>query len=243
MISIRHGEYQLYSLTNKVIVCEMLAKYKASFTDRVWRATRKGWKNYKSEPQNRNTGLKPLRTSLTIIVISVLLLIVAGIDNKVLADSLQDGASKQRIGNYDVEMITDPKSPVVGSSISILLRISGVNGDHLVDVPATIRIVKDGAEIQQTNPIIVPFGHYTHHFTFEQSGRYTVYVDINDYTYSGEILTFTFFINVAGTYDYLFVVAPVGVGIAVATIILLAFVKKKMTERRNKQQSKAKEAD
>jgi hypothetical protein len=192
---------------------------------------------------NRNTGLKPLRTSLTIIVISVLLLIVAGIDNKVLADSLQDGASKQRIGNYDVEMITDPKSPVVGSSISILLRISGVNGDHLVDVPATIRIVKDGAEIQQTNPIIVPFGHYTHHFTFEQSGRYTVYVDINDYTYSGEILTFTFFINVAGTYDYLFVVAPVGVGIAVATIILLAFVKKKMTERRNKQQSKAKEAD
>ena len=35
MISIRHGEYQLYSLTNKDIVCEMLAKYKASFTDRV----------------------------------------------------------------------------------------------------------------------------------------------------------------------------------------------------------------
>ena len=35
MISIRYGEYQLYSLTNKDIVCEILAKYKASFTDRV----------------------------------------------------------------------------------------------------------------------------------------------------------------------------------------------------------------
>jgi len=35
MISIRHDEYQLYSLTNKDIVCEMLAKCKASFTDRV----------------------------------------------------------------------------------------------------------------------------------------------------------------------------------------------------------------
>jgi len=35
MISIRYGEYQLYSLTNKDIVCEVLAKYKASFTDRV----------------------------------------------------------------------------------------------------------------------------------------------------------------------------------------------------------------
>ena len=78
----------------------------------------------------------------------------------------------------------------------------------------------------------MPFGHYTHHFTFEQGGRYTVYVDINDYTYSGEILTFTFFINVAGTYDYLFVVVPIGVGIAVATIILLTFVKKKRTEKK-----------
>ena len=242
MISIRHGEHQLYSLTNKASVrCGLNTRQALLIGSGELRG--KDGRTISPSRSNRNTGLKPLRTSLTIIVISVLLLIVAGIDNKVLADSLQDGASKQRIGNYDVEMITDPKSPVVGSSISILLRISGVNGDHLVDVPATIRIVKDGAEIQQTNPIIVPFGHYTHHFTFEQSGRYTVYVDINDYTYSGEILTFTFFINVAGTYDYLFVVAPVGVGIAVATIILLAFVKKKMTERRNKQQSKAKEAD
>jgi DNA-binding transcriptional ArsR family regulator len=35
MISIRYGEYQLYSLTNRDIVCEVLAKYTASFTDRV----------------------------------------------------------------------------------------------------------------------------------------------------------------------------------------------------------------
>jgi DNA-binding transcriptional ArsR family regulator len=35
MISIRYGEYQLYSLTNRDIVCEVLAKYKSSFTDRV----------------------------------------------------------------------------------------------------------------------------------------------------------------------------------------------------------------
>jgi hypothetical protein len=35
MISKRHGEYQHYSLTNKDIVCEMLAKYKVSFTDGV----------------------------------------------------------------------------------------------------------------------------------------------------------------------------------------------------------------
>ncbi len=175
--------------------------------------------------------MKRLLTLLA-IVISALLLNGIGVD-KALADSLQNGATKQRIGNYDVEMTTDPESPIVGSSTSVLIRISGVNGDHLVDVPMTIRIVKDGTQIQQTNPIIVPFGHYTHQFVFDQGGRYTVYLDINDYMYSGEILTFTFFINVAGTFDYLlFVVSPIGVVIAVATVGLLAFMKKKGNKKK-----------
>jgi hypothetical protein len=176
--------------------------------------------------------LKPLFALLTIVILGILLFVV-GVD-KALADSLQNAAYKQRIGNYDVEMTTDPKSPVVGSSTSILIRITGVNGDHLVDVPITIRIVKDGSEIQRTNPIIVPYGHYTHQFAFEQGGRYTIYVDINDYMYSGEILTFTFFTNVAGTFDYLYIAAPIAVAIAVAVVILLAFVKKNRNNKRKK---------
>jgi predicted transcriptional regulator len=35
MISVKYGEYQLYSLTNKETVFEVLAKYKASFSDKV----------------------------------------------------------------------------------------------------------------------------------------------------------------------------------------------------------------
>ena len=161
-----------------------------------------------------------------------LLLLFVEVD-QALADSLQDGAYKQRIGNYDVEMTTDPKSPVVGSSTSIMIRISGVNGDHLVDVPTTLRIVKDGTQILRTNPIIVPFGHYTHQFAFEQAGSYAVYVDINDYLYSGEILTFTFFVNVVGTFDYLYVAAaPIAVAIAVAIAIILIFMKKKKNSKK-----------
>jgi predicted transcriptional regulator len=41
MISIRHGEYQHYSLTNKDIVCETLAKYKAALLIGLWRAMRR----------------------------------------------------------------------------------------------------------------------------------------------------------------------------------------------------------
>jgi hypothetical protein len=164
------------------------------------------------------------------IVVGLLLLLVGA--DKAFADSLQNGAYKQRIGNYDVEMTTEPKSPIVGTSTSVLVRIAGVNGDHLVDVPMTIRIVKDGGELQSTNPIIVPYGHYTHRFAFEDAGRHTVYLDINDYMYSGEILTFTFFINVAGPFDYLYVAVPSAAAVAVVIVTALTFIKKQRNSKK-----------
>ena len=152
----------------------------------------------------------------------------------VFADLLK-GASKQRIGNYDVEMTTDPKSPTVGGSSSptnILIRIAGVNGDHPADVPIMMRLVKDGVVLQTTNPIIVPYGHYIHEFTFAQAGRYVLYVDLNDYIYSGEVLTFTFFINVSGPFDYLYIAVPsAAVVVAVGIVSMLVFVKGKRRRR------------
>jgi hypothetical protein len=144
-----------------------------------------------------------LKQFLVIPLVAVLLAVGA----QAFADPLAN-ASKQRIGNYDVEMTAEPTSPLVGSPTKILLRIAGVNGDDLVDTQIAIRLAKDGEELQRTNPIIVPYGHYTHEYTFSEAGRYVLYVDLNDYSYSGETLTFTFFVNVAGPLDYLYVVAP-----------------------------------
>ncbi|MFL6484203.1 MAG: hypothetical protein ACJ70Z_05760 [Nitrososphaera sp.] len=162
----------------------------------------------------------------------VILLVVVGFSasalrEQVFADQLQ-AASKQRIGNYEVEMTTEPKNPIASNSPArILIRIAGVNGDDLVDVPIMIRIVKDGTEIQRTDPIIVPYGHYTHEFTFAQPGRYVLYIDVNDYSYSGEMLTFTFFINVAGTFDFLYIAVPSAAAVAVVTAIVLTLMKKR----------------
>jgi hypothetical protein len=151
--------------------------------------------------------------------------------NYVFGDSLQ-GANKQRIGNYDVEMTTEPKSPTAGSPANILIRIGGVNGDDLVDVPIVMRLVKDGVELQRTEPIIVPYGHYTHEFSFAQAGRHVLYVDLNDYSYSGETLTFTFFINVAGTFDYLYIAAPSAAAVAVGIVGTLVFMREKKKRKR-----------
>lgn len=168
--------------------------------------------------------------SLLIVAIVVVTLLLAG--TQVFADPLKN-AYRQRIGNYDVEMTTEPKIPVAGSPANILIRIAGVNGDDLVDVPITIKLVKDGLELQRTNPIIVPFGHHTHEYTFSEAGRYVLYVDLNDYSYSGETLTFTFFVNVAGPFDYLYVAAPSAAAVATGAAGALIFMK-----RRKKQVNK-----
>jgi hypothetical protein len=160
------------------------------------------------------------------------MLLVAGLtlatSDHVFADLL-NGASKQRIGNYDVEMTTEPKSPTVGGSspTNILIRIAGVNGDHPSDVPIMMRLVKDGVVVQTTNPIIVPSGHYNHEFTFAQAGRYVLYVDLKDYIYSGEVLTFTFFINVSGPFDYLYIAVPSAAVVVVGMVSAVVFIKGK----------------
>ena len=170
-------------------------------------------------------------------MILVVGLTLATASGHVFADLLQ-GASKQRIGNYDVEMTTEPKSPTVDDSSSptnILIRIAGVNGDHPADVPIMMRLVKDGTVLQTTNPIIIPSGHYIHEFAFSDAGRYVLYIDLNDYIYSGEVLTFTFFINVSGPFDYLYVAVPtvgvVAVGIVAAVVFMKGRKKKKAAQK------------
>jgi hypothetical protein len=161
-----------------------------------------------------------------LIVISLVIVFTLATSGDVFADLLQ-GASKQRIGNYDVEVTTDPKSPTVNTSpTKILIRIAGVNGDHPMDVPIMIRLMRDGDVLQTTNPIIVQSGHYTHEFAFTQPGRYILYIDLDDDTYSGEVLTFTFFINVSGSFDYLYIAVPSALVLA-GTVSLLIFVKRK----------------
>jgi len=111
------------------------------------------------------------------------------------ADSLRN-ALPQRIGNYNVELKTDPVTPLAGQSTKILLKISSVNGDDLVDLPIIINISKDGVNQEVTHPIYVPYGHSTHEFTFKDPGTYALDVTILDDVYTGQNITVTFPVNV-----------------------------------------------
>jgi hypothetical protein len=162
--------------------------------------------------------------SRVLLVIAILVLSAPLLS--ALADPLI-GANKQRIGNYDLEVMTEPRNVDAGKPVTLMLRISGVNGDDLVDVPIVIRIAEDGTEIFRTKPIVVPYGHHNFEFTFPEPGTYALYMDLTDYMYSGEILTFTFPITAAGPVDYISQMLPVGSVIAAATIGVAVVLRKR----------------
>ena len=111
------------------------------------------------------------------------------------ADSLRS-ALPQRIGNYNVEMKTEPMTPISTQNAKIFLKISSVNRDDLVDLPIIINISKDGVRQGTTHPIFVPYGHYTDEFIFKEPGIYALDVTILDDVYTTQNLTVTFPITV-----------------------------------------------
>ena len=160
------------------------------------------------------------------VLLFVALLVLSATFASALADPLV-GASKQRIGNYDFEVMTEPRNVDAGNPVTLMLRFAGVNGDDLVDVPITIRIVDDGTEVFRTNPIVVPYGHHNFEFTFPEPGTYALYVDLTDYAYSGETLTFTFPITASGPVDYISRMLPIVSLIVAATVGVAVVIKKR----------------
>ena len=139
-------------------------------------------------------------TGRHVFVLLILLMIICIINTmftltQAYGDSLRN-ALPQRIGNYNVDMKTDPTTPISGQNAKIFLKISSVNRDDLVDLPIIINISKDGFRQETTHPIFVPYGHYTDEFIFKEPGIYSLDVIILDDVYTGQNLTVTFPITV-----------------------------------------------
>jgi hypothetical protein len=172
---------------------------------------------------------------LPVCILFVVVLILIAVDFSIIRPAFADilsNTSKERIGNYDVQLLADPKNPIAGKPAHIQIRIAGVNGDELVNVPAQIRIIDSQNKVLQwTSPQVIPAGHYIYQYTFPQPGQYIVYVDLKDDSYSGGILTFTFFVNVVGPFDYIYpIIAAVGV-LTAGAIGAIVFMKKRRQQQ------------
>jgi hypothetical protein len=121
------------------------------------------------------------------------------------SDSLIGGALSQRIGNLDVQLKTDPATPLVAQMTSLFVRIGSINGQDVIDTPIAITLTKQGEEIHRSKIIFVPNGHYTYSYKFTEPGIYGIDIHVQDLDAAtatepsvsrGKDVVFTFPVNV-----------------------------------------------
>ena len=113
-------------------------------------------------------------------------------------------SSGEKIGNYYVQVATDPEIPTTGQNVKIMMRISSVDGTELSDVPISISITKNGQEIEKIPQIIVTGGHYDLNYKFLEQGNYVFYIDVNDIYFTGKTITYIFNISTLSPFGYIF---------------------------------------
>jgi hypothetical protein len=163
-------------------------------TLRVW-----AWLNSLHHNNHIHYDHEKLASTSTIGIVSGLLILLFS-PSESNAD-MPMGGLQQRIGNYDVNVKTDPSQPQAGSTVKILMAIAAINGDDISGIPVDITIRGDGSVLSGLNrPIAVPYGHYTYQYKFEKPGIYSLVVDIYDIYFTGRQVSFTFPIEVKSTF-------------------------------------------
>jgi hypothetical protein len=145
------------------------------------------------------------------------------------------GGVKQRIGNYDVSVKTEPPQPQAGTPVRILIAIAAINGDDISGIPVDITINGDGSVLSGLNrPIAVPYGHYTYQYNFEKPGIYSLVMDIYDIYFTGRQVSFTFpievkspFFGLWGASDMMGYVLILSIAIIVLVIVALILWQKR----------------
>jgi len=142
-------------------------------------------------------------------------------------------SSGEKIGNYYVQVATDPEIPTTGQNVKIMLRISSNDGTELSDVPISISITKNGQEIDKIPQIVVTGGHYELTYKFLEQGNYVFYIDVNDIYFTGKTITYIFNISTLNPFGYIFyslITFAVVTPLVVITIIYIT------NKRRSKKQ-------
>ena len=113
-------------------------------------------------------------------------------------DASLNGTQTQSIGNYVVDLLVNPSKPMIGKDASFLFRITSKAGDELIELPVSFSIFKDGKPIfsNPNNFTLVRQGHYDFNYTFNEPGKYILFVDIKDIFYTLNILNSEFEVNV-----------------------------------------------
>lgn len=148
-------------------------------------------------------------------------------------------SSGQKIGNYYVQVATDPEIPTTGQNTKIMMRVSSVDGTELSDVPISILIERNGQEIEKIPQIIVTDGHHELDYKFPEPGNYVFYVYLQDIYFSGETITYVFNLSTLNPFGYIFFSLITFAVVTPLVVIAIIFVTNKRRDKKKISENKS----
>ena len=100
-------------------------------------------------------------------------------------------SGEEWIGDYRIQIATQPEIPAVDEEIQVLLRIVDADFEELDQFTMGIRIFYDGEQIDAVMPNMYQNGHMEMDYIFEMSGNHVFRVDLYDVAADGQPLTYT----------------------------------------------------
>ena len=137
-------------------------------------------------------------------------------------------SSEQTLGDYRVQIATQPEFPQIGERSQILIRVTDQDGEEVDRFTMGTRIFYNDEQIITWRPESYASGHMEKDFFFEDSGNHIFRVDLYDLGEDGSTLTFTFNISTQSPFGYVFIGAIAAGGLIFGGVMGIIFIPKIM---------------
>ena len=135
-------------------------------------------------------------------------------------------SSEETLGDYRVQIATQPEFPQIGDKSQILIRVTDTDYNEVERFTMGMRIFFNEEQIDAVRPQSIDGAHFNTDFVFYDSGNHILRVDIYDATDDGQLLTFTFNLSTQSPFGYIFISAIAAGGIIFAGVIGIIYIPK-----------------
>jgi len=135
-------------------------------------------------------------------------------------------SAEETLGNYRVQIATQPEFPQIGEKSQILIRVTDQNFEEVDRFTMGTRIFYNEDQIITWRPESYDSGHMEKDFFFEESGNHIFRVDLYDLGEDGGTLTFTFNISTQSPCGYVFIGAIAAGGLIFGGVMGIVFIPK-----------------
>jgi hypothetical protein len=135
-------------------------------------------------------------------------------------------SSEQTLGDYRVQIATQPEFPQINERSQILIRVTDQDGEEVDRFTMGTRIFYNEDQIVTWRPESYNGGHMEKDFFFEESGNHIFRVDLYDLGEDGGTLTFTFNISTQSPFGYVFIGAIAAGGLIFGGVMGIIFIPK-----------------